>query len=58
MKDRLFYRVGIENGEEVIEVFQGCDWESESKGLLQTIYEDGQFFNQTTLSEIRNRLTE
>jgi nicotinamide phosphoribosyltransferase len=45
-----------DTGEEVIEVFQGCDWESESKGILQTIYEDGQFYNPTTLTEIRERL--
>ena len=28
----------------------------ESKGLLQVIYEDGKFYNQTTLSEVRERL--
>ena len=32
------------------------DWEQESKGLLQLIYEDGKFYNQTTLEEIRKRL--
>lgn len=45
-----------DTGEEVIEVFQGCDWESESKGILQTIYEDGKFYNTTTLTKIRERL--
>jgi nicotinamide phosphoribosyltransferase len=28
----------------------------ESKGLLQVIYEDGKFYNQTTFTEIRQRL--
>ena len=31
-------------------------WEQENQGWLQTIYEDGKFFNQTTLEEVRNRL--
>jgi nicotinamide phosphoribosyltransferase len=31
-------------------------WDGEANGVLQTIYEDGQFFNVTTLTEIRNRL--
>jgi nicotinamide phosphoribosyltransferase len=33
-----------------------CDWEQESQGFLQTIYEDGKFLNQTTLTEIRDRI--
>jgi nicotinamide phosphoribosyltransferase len=33
-----------------------CSPERENEGLLQTIYEDGKFYNQTTLEEIRNRL--
>lgn len=28
----------------------------EKHGLLQTIYKNGKFYNQTTLTEIRNRL--
>ena len=31
-------------------------WELEDKGLLQTIYLDGTYFNQTTLTQIRERL--
>jgi nicotinamide phosphoribosyltransferase len=31
-------------------------WEVEANGELQTIYKDGQFENQTTLTEIRERL--
>jgi nicotinamide phosphoribosyltransferase len=33
-----------------------CSWEDESKGMLKTIYKDGEFLNQTTLTEIRERL--
>lgn len=35
---------------------QESTWKEESKGELQTIYEDGKFFNQTTLTKIRNRV--
>lgn len=43
-----------ENGE--IWVKTECTPEEESKGLLQVIYEDGKFYNQTTLEEVRQRL--
>ena len=33
-----------------------CTHEQESKGLLQTIYEDGKFYNTVTLTEVRNKL--
>ena len=33
-----------------------CSWEQESEGILQTIFEDGKFYNQLTLTEIRSRL--
>jgi nicotinamide phosphoribosyltransferase len=33
-----------------------CTPEEEKGGLLQVIYEDGKFYNQTTLTEIRQRL--
>lgn len=33
-----------------------CTPEEESIGLLQTIYSDGKFYNQTTLDQIRERL--
>ncbi len=42
------------NGE--IYVRTECTPEQESKGLLQIIYEDGKFYNQTSLTEIRNNL--
>jgi len=42
------------------EIWCGCEVtsEEENQGLLQTIYENGEFFNQTTLTEIRKRLNE
>jgi nicotinamide phosphoribosyltransferase len=40
------------------EVLTQCTWEQESQGILQTIYEDGKFYNQTSLTEIRERLNE
>lgn len=33
-----------------------CTSEEENQGLLQVIYENGKFYNQTTLEEIRNKL--
>ena len=38
------------------EVLTQCTPEQESQGILQTIYENGEFHNQTTLTEIRERL--
>lgn len=37
-------------------VKEECTSEWENKGLLQVIYEDGKFYNQTTFTEIRERL--
>lgn len=37
-------------------VKEECTPEWENKGLLQVIYEDGKFYNQTTLTEVRDRL--
>jgi nicotinamide phosphoribosyltransferase len=33
-----------------------ASWETENEGKLQTIYKDGKFYNETTLTEIKNRL--
>jgi nicotinamide phosphoribosyltransferase len=33
-----------------------CTWEHEATGKLKIIYQNGQFENQTTLTEIRERL--
>ena len=38
------------------EVKTQCTTEEEAGGVLQTIYEDGHFHNQATLTEIRNRI--
>jgi len=46
--------VHIENGEYVVKI--QCNEEEEKGGVLQTIYEDGQFYNQTTLTQIRERI--
>ena len=40
-----------------IYVEQECDFEEENQGLLQVIYENGKFYNQTTLNEVRERLS-
>jgi nicotinamide phosphoribosyltransferase len=40
----------------VISLNDKVSWELEGKGLLKTIYKDGEFQNQTTLTEIRERL--
>lgn len=39
-----------------IYVITECTPEEENEGLLQVIYEDGKFHNQTTLTEVRERL--
>lgn len=38
------------------EVLTQCTWEQEGQGILQTIYEDGKFYNQTSLTEIRAKI--
>lgn len=50
------HRVTDEDGNEHIIVMQECTPEDEDKGLLQVIYQDGKFYNQTTLEEIRERV--
>lgn len=39
-----------------IKVQEKCNFAEEQEGLLQVIYENGKFYNQTTLEEIRKRL--
>ena len=39
-----------------LEVLTQCTAEQEASGILQTIYEDGKFYNQTTLAEVREKL--
>lgn len=38
------------------ELTDQVNWDNESEGSLQTIFEDGKFSNQTTLTEIREKL--
>lgn len=38
------------------QLYDHCNWETEKKGELKTIYMNGDFHNQTTLTEIRERL--
>jgi nicotinamide phosphoribosyltransferase len=44
------------NEENQIYLVDKVDWETENEGLLETIYQDGEFFNPITLSEIREKL--
>jgi nicotinamide phosphoribosyltransferase len=46
--------VHFENGEYVVKT--QCTEQEETEGVLHTIYEDGKFYNQTTLTEIRKRI--
>ena len=45
-----------ENGVITFGVKEDCTPEEESQGLLQTIYEDGKFYNQVTLDQVRDKL--
>lgn len=47
---------GLLRVNEDLSVTQQCSKLQETEGLLQVIYNDGDFFNQVTLSEIRERL--
>jgi len=38
------------------DVHTQCSWEEEETGILQTIYENGNFFNETTLTQVREKL--
>jgi nicotinamide phosphoribosyltransferase len=46
--------VHLVDGEYVVKT--QCTEQEEKEGLLHTIYEDGKFYNQTTLTEIRKRI--
>jgi len=46
----------IQDGPDSYMVKEECTPEWENKGLLQTIYINGEFHNQTTLTEIRKKL--
>ena len=38
------------------EVHTQCSWEEEETGILHTIYENGKFYNETTLTQIRGKI--
>jgi len=44
------------NNQNEYEVKTECTWIEENQGIMHIIYEDGKFYNQTTLTEIRERL--
>ena len=44
------------DGEEGYELADQVTWEQEAKGNLQTIFEDGEFYNETTLTEVRENI--
>ncbi len=46
----------VEEHDGKIGLYDKVQWATEATGLLQTIYRDGQYENQVTLTEIRNRL--
>lgn len=45
-----------ELADEKVGLYDKVSWSTEDTGLLQTIYKNGDFFNTTSLSEIRERL--
>jgi nicotinamide phosphoribosyltransferase len=45
-----------DNGLGGFELVDQCNWEQENLGRLKTIFKDGNFYNQTTLTDIRNNL--
>jgi nicotinamide phosphoribosyltransferase len=47
-----------DSDEKIIVCYQECTQEEENQGLLQVIYEDGKFYNQTSLTEIRKILSQ
>lgn len=53
---KVYYEQGMKEDEWVLKVQQECTPEEESQGRLEVIYEDGKFYNETTLEQIRERL--
>jgi nicotinamide phosphoribosyltransferase len=45
------------DGNDILDVNSQCTWTQEEGGLLQTIFENGNYFNQVTLDEVRKRLS-
>ena len=44
------------DGNGTIGLYDKVQWPTETTGLLQTIYKDGEFYNETTLTKIKNKL--
>lgn len=57
-KKSLSGRVCVTRVGDMWDIVEECSDAEENDGLLQVIYEDGKFFNQTTISEIRKRINE
>lgn len=53
-KGLLYVQKNSSNGD--LEVIDQVDWETESKGLLTTVFKDGKLVKSTTLNEIRDKL--
>jgi nicotinamide phosphoribosyltransferase len=47
------FRTTLEN--EIV-LHDQCSWEEEVEGILQTIYKNGEFYNETTLTEIKETI--
>jgi len=45
-----------DNYEGGLTLIDKASWETENEGKLKTIYKDGEYFNQTTLTNIKNKL--
>jgi hypothetical protein len=52
----LFVGRGDNSGE--LRLFDKVTWETESKGQLKTLYRDGKFYMNTTLTQIKEKLKE
>jgi nicotinamide phosphoribosyltransferase len=52
----LFVGRGDNSGE--LRLFDKVTWETESKGQLKTLYKDGKFYMDTTLTQIKEKLKE
>ena len=50
------YIIGEYDDKPSLFLMDKCSWEDEDMGELKTIYKDGEFYNETTLTEIKNRL--
>ncbi len=50
------YIIGEYDDKPSLFLMDKCSWGDEDMGELKTIYKDGEFYNETTLTEIKNRL--